>query len=93
MSILDTIVAQKRLEIAKLPNEPVTAAELRTALRQRGLRDFFGALRTPRCGDVALIAEVKKASPSKGVIRADFDPVKIALEYQAAGAKLPLRVD
>ena len=86
MSILDTIVAQKRLEIAKLPNEPVTAAELRTALRQRGLRDFFGALRTPRCGDVALIAEVKKASPSKGVIRADFDPVKIALEYQAAGA-------
>ena len=86
MSILDTIVAQKRLEIAKLPAEPVTAAELRAALRQRGLRDFLGALRHPRSGNVALIAEVKKASPSKGVIRADFDPVKIALEYQAAGA-------
>lgn len=86
MSILDTIVAQKRLEIAKLSNEPVTATELREALRLRGLRDFLGALRKPRCGDVALIAEVKKASPSKGVIRADFDPVKIALEYQAAGA-------
>lgn len=85
-TILDTIVAQKRLEIARLPNEPVTAAELRAALKQRGLRDFFGALRQPRRGDVALIAEVKKASPSKGVIRADFDPVKIALEYQAAGA-------
>lgn len=86
MSILDTIVTQKRLEIAKLPGEPVTEADLRAAVRQRGLRDFFGALRKPRHGDVALIAEVKKASPSKGVIRADFDPVKIALEYQAAGA-------
>lgn len=86
MNILDTIVAQKRLEFAQLPNEPVTAAGLRTALQQRGQRDFFGALRQPRCGDVALIAEVKKASPSKGVIRADFDPVKIALEYQAVGA-------
>jgi len=86
LSILDTIVAQKRLEIARLPNEPVTTTELRAALQQRGLRDFLGALRQPRSGDVALIAEVKKASPSKGIIRADFDPVKIALEYQAAGA-------
>ena len=85
-TILDTIVAQKRLEVAKLPNEPVTAMELRAALRLRGVRDFFGALRRPRAGDVALIAEVKKASPSKGIIRADFDPVKIALEYEAAGA-------
>ena len=85
-TILDTIVAQKRLEIGRLPDTPVTAAELHAALRQRGLRDFFGALRRPRAGDVALIAEVKKASPSKGVIRADFDPVKIALEYEAAGA-------
>ncbi|MGC3957218.1 MAG: hypothetical protein QM813_04400 [Verrucomicrobiota bacterium] len=49
-------------------------------------RDFFAALQKPRVGNVALIAEVKKASPSKGVICADFDPVRIAKEYEAAGA-------
>ena len=87
MTILDKIVAQKRLEIARLPAEPVTPASLRSALEQRGgLRDFATALRRPRIGHVALIAEVKKASPSAGVIRPDFDPVRIAQEYEAAGA-------
>ena len=87
MNILDTIVAQKRLEVAKLPARPVTPAELAALVGQHGpRRDFFGALRRPRAGTTALIAEVKKASPSAGVICPDFDPVRLAREYEAAGA-------
>jgi indole-3-glycerol phosphate synthase len=87
MNILDTIVAQKKLEVAKLPERLIAAGDLRDAMLERGeRRDFLAALRKPRVGDVALIAEVKKASPSKGVICESFDPVRIAKEYEAAGA-------
>jgi len=87
MNILDTIVAQKRIEVASLPVRTITPDVLREAVAQHGpRRDFFGALRAPRLGDVALIAEVKKASPSAGVICKDFDPIRIAREYEAAGA-------
>ena len=87
MNILDTIVAQKRIEVAALPERRIAAGDLRDAmLERRERRDFMAALRAPRRGDVALIAEVKKASPSKGVICPDFDPVLIAREYEAAGA-------
>jgi indole-3-glycerol phosphate synthase len=87
LTILETIVEQKRREIAALPARAPSATELRATLRARGgARDFLGALRKPRHGKVALIAEVKKASPSAGVIRADFDPARIAREYEAAGA-------
>jgi indole-3-glycerol phosphate synthase len=87
MSILDTIVEQKRREIARLPERAVSVADLQAALGRRGgVRDFAGALRRPPAGRVGLIAEVKKASPSAGVICPDFDPVRIAREYEAAGA-------
>ncbi|HXT40327.1 MAG TPA: indole-3-glycerol phosphate synthase TrpC [Candidatus Angelobacter sp.] len=86
MNILDTIVEQKRREITRLPSRIIAAGDLRDALLERGeRRDFIEALRKPRCGDIALIAEVKKASPSAGVICPDFDPVRIAREYEAAG--------
>jgi indole-3-glycerol phosphate synthase len=87
MNILDTIVEQKKLEVAKLPSRLIAAGDLRDALLERGeRRDFVAALQHPRHGDIALIAEVKKASPSAGVICRDFDPVRIAKEYEAAGA-------
>jgi indole-3-glycerol phosphate synthase len=87
MNILDTIVAQKRIEILGLPKRKVSAAELRAAVQARGEeRNFEAALRHPKIGPIALIAEVKKASPSAGVICSDFDPVRIAKAYERAGA-------
>jgi indole-3-glycerol phosphate synthase len=87
MSILDTIVEEKKREAANLPPRLIAAGDLRDALLERGeRRDFVAALQHPRHGDIALIAEVKKASPSAGVICRDFDPVRIAKEYEAAGA-------
>jgi indole-3-glycerol phosphate synthase len=87
VTILDEIVAHKRYEVAKLPERPIAAGDLRDAMLERDAhRDFIAGLRNPRVGDIALIAEVKKASPSAGVICRDFDPVRVAKEYEAAGA-------
>ena len=87
MSILQTIVEQKRQEVSRLPKREVPSSDLVAAIKARGgCRDFLGALQSPRVGRVGLIAEVKKASPSAGIIRADFDPVRIARDYEAAGA-------
>ena len=76
MSILERIVAAKRAEIAatKRPLDLDSAPPV---------RDFVAALRAKR---PAVIAEIKRASPSKGVLRQDFDPVAIARSYEAAGA-------
>ena len=88
MNILETIVAQKKLEVARLGARTVTLSDLKAALRQHGpRREFTGALRQPNRGPIALIAEVKKASPSAGVICPDFDPERIAREYEAGGAR------
>jgi indole-3-glycerol phosphate synthase len=87
MNILDTIVEQKKREVAQLPARIIAAGDLRDAMLEHGeRRDFLAALRKPKVGPVALIAEVKKASPSAGVICQDFDPVRIAKDYEAAGA-------
>jgi indole-3-glycerol phosphate synthase len=92
VTILDTIVEQKKREIAKLPARRIAAGDLRDALLERGeRRDFLAALRNASCPAphaprLALIAEVKKASPSAGVLCKDFDPVRIAKAYEAAGA-------
>ncbi len=86
MNILDKIVEEKKREVAKLPTRIIAAGDLRDAMLEHGeRRDFISALKNPS-GDIGLIAEVKKASPSAGVICKDFDPVRIAKEYEAAGA-------
>jgi len=85
MSILDQIVAEKHREVARLV--PAAAALELRALARTDVRDFAGALRGAD-GRPSLIAEVKKASPSAGVIRPQFDPVAIACAYAAAGASV-----
>jgi indole-3-glycerol phosphate synthase len=86
-NLLDKIVEEKKREVAKLPARLIAAGDLRDAMLEHGeRRDFIAALKNPRRGDIGLIAEVKKASPSAGVICQDFDPVRIAKEYEAAGA-------
>src|SRR5580658_8016663 len=87
MNILDKIVEEKKREVSKLPARIIAAGDLRDAMLEHGeRRDFPAALRKSNRGSIALIAEVKKASPSAGVICQDFDPVRIAKEYEAAGA-------
>jgi indole-3-glycerol phosphate synthase len=84
MSILDDIIATKRIEIASAQAaRPAHELERRLA-DAPPVRDFFSPLAA--APPIKLIAEVKKASPSKGVIRADFDPVAIAQEYETHGA-------
>lgn len=83
-TILDKIVLKKRDEIAAAKGVR-TETDLRSALRDAPpVRDFFAAIAAD--GPIKLIAEVKKASPSQGILRTDFDPVHIARTYAAAGA-------
>jgi indole-3-glycerol phosphate synthase len=86
--ILQKIVAHKRAEVAAAKARfPLERLRDRLALVEDTPRGFARALRSvAESGGTAVIAEVKKGSPSRGVIRADFDPLAIAETYQAHGA-------
>jgi len=85
--ILDRIVAVKRDEVAAGRVGCDLGAMRERAESQVAARDFVGALRRRvDSGEAAVIAEIKKASPSKGVLRADFRPAEIAASYERHGA-------
>ncbi len=85
--ILNKIIAVKRQEIADAISRKPLAAMRQDAESRVQTRDFVGALRAKiAAGKPAVIAEIKKASPSKGVLRADFIPADIAQSYAEFGA-------
>ena len=85
--ILDRIVAVKREEIAAARVRRDEASLRRDAEAIGGVRDFVAALRARvAAGDAAVIAEVKKASPSRGVLREHFVPAEIEASYERHGA-------
>ncbi|HQN64784.1 MAG TPA: indole-3-glycerol phosphate synthase TrpC [Methylophilus sp.] len=85
--ILNRILETKLQEVATA-KESISLAQMQTLARaQLPARDFVGAIRAKiALGQAAVIAEIKKASPSKGVIRADFKPAEIAASYEQGGA-------
>ena len=85
MSILDEIVRHKRGEIAARKTAMPRGALVTRAAMLPAPRDFERAL-TPAAGRARLIAEVKRASPSRGILKADLDPVALAATYARQGA-------
>jgi indole-3-glycerol phosphate synthase len=87
LSILDRIMAVKRAEVAASKRAmPPSAVEAR-ARSAPPPRDFVSSIRTRiAAGEAAVIAEIKRASPSRGVLRESFDAAEIARSYEAGGA-------
>jgi indole-3-glycerol phosphate synthase len=83
-TILDEIVESKHREVAAARQRMPLEELLDQAASAPPVRDFRAALAGP--GPIRLVAEIKKASPSAGLLRADFDPIAIARTYQAHGA-------
>ncbi len=85
--ILNKILATKAEEVAAAKANVSMETIQSMATQQAPARDFVGAIRNKiSAGKAAVIAEIKKASPSKGVIRADFKPAEIAQSYEHGGA-------
>ena len=82
--ILTKIIEEKRREVDDAQKE-VPLHEMRDKAQALFIKSSFKK-NISRKGHINLIAEIKKASPSKGIIRGDFNPLKIALTYQASGA-------
>lgn len=86
MDVLAEILAHKRDEVARAQAARSVATLQQDPLYAMPRRNFYGAVAVPRGRGPNLIAEVKQASPSAGLIRPDYDPVAIAQAYAAAGA-------
>ena len=84
--ILEKIIAQKREEVAALRKRYSREALLDLAAAQSAPRGFAQALRDRATSGAAVIAEIKKASPSRGLIRPNFEPQALARDYAAGGA-------
>lgn len=83
MNILEKIVETKKVELLDYTPDYIDFLEKKIVEREEPAKDFKKALKKE---GINIIAEVKKASPSKGIIREDFDPVKIAKIYEGNGA-------
>lgn len=85
--ILNKIIATKEIEVATAKAQKPLAVVQAEASTASPVRDFVASIRAKIAnGQSAVIAEIKKASPSKGIIRADFKPAEIAKSYEQGGA-------